>query len=121
MLVERPLPGWRPSTPEIIGSEINVLTQRFPAVVIHFCAGWNSHDRTMDRMIVAIQEQSEGRVSFVSCDTDLPENANLCRRCRVVNIPALGVIVASEAQRTIIGLRQTAQLVGEIESRLISR
>lgn len=72
----------------------------------------------MDDTIRAIQDRFAGRVRFVSCDVDRAENVELCRRCGIANIPAVGLIVAGEIRPTIIGFRQPSRLISEIETRL---
>lgn len=114
----RPIPGWSPSTPEVTDSTINEVVQRHPAVAIHFWAAWNGVDPPMDRVIQEIGPRFAGRLVFYSCNTDLAENVELCRRFRFGNIPALSVLVAGQPHKPIIGLRSPDDLVAQIETRL---
>jgi hypothetical protein len=100
------------------GPSIDDLAQRLPAIAIHLWAIWGAHDVPMDRSIQAIAGRFVGRVYFVSCNVDLEENVELCRRCRVMNVLALGILVAGMPRRPIIGFRDPELLAFEIESRL---
>ena len=97
---------------------IDDLTRRYSAIAIHFWAPWDGHDPPMDRSIQMIRGRFAGRVHFVSCNNDLEVNAGLVGRCGVVNIPALGILVAGVPRRPIIGLRDPEVLASEIEARL---
>jgi thiol-disulfide isomerase/thioredoxin len=116
--IPRPIPGWKPSTPAVTGRELSVLTQRYPAVAVHFWAEWDAHDVAMDERVQAVADQFRGRVHFVSCDVDLPENRELCERAQVVNVPLLQVFVGSRACQAIVGVRSAEDLALEIEKRL---
>ncbi|WP_165246523.1 thioredoxin family protein [Paludisphaera soli] len=92
--------------------------QQHPAVAIHFWAPWNGHDPAMDRSIQGISGRFAGRVVFVSCNTDLEENRELCQQCGFMNIPALGLLVSGHPPISVIGYRDPETLAGLIESRL---
>ena len=120
MNTPRPIPGWHPSTPAITGPGYDDLIRRHPAVLIHFWAAWNAHDRAMDGVIRAIQGRFAGRVHFASCDID-QDGGELYRRFGVVNIPTLGLIVAGAVRKpSIIGIPEPDRLAAAIESRLAS-
>jgi thioredoxin-like negative regulator of GroEL len=116
MAVPRPIPGWRPSTPEVRGLRVEDLVQQHPAVAIHFWAPWNGYDPLMDRSIQSISGKFAGRVVFVSCNVDLGENGELCQRCGFKNIPALGLLVSGHQPISEIGYRDPEKLAGVIES-----
>lgn len=108
---------WFPSTPEINGPEADRLGQ-YGAVAIHFWAPWNRIDVRMDVSIQAVAPRFADRVEFVSCNIDLAENAELCRRFGVLNVPTIGVLIDGRPRRPIVGLREPVPLAEEIESRL---
>lgn len=112
-----PIAGWIPSTPEVRGQEVDRFAQRGP-LAIHFWAPWNRIDARMDQSIQAVALRFAGRAEFVSCNIDLAENAELCRRFKICDIPAVGVLVAGAARRPIVGFRESDELADEIESRL---
>jgi thioredoxin-like negative regulator of GroEL len=116
MKVSRPIPGWRPSTPEVRGLTVEDLVQQHPAVAIHFWAPWNGADPPMDRSIQTISDRLAGRVVFVSCNVDHEENGELCQRCGFKNIPALGLLISGHQPVSIIGYRDPETLACEIES-----
>jgi thioredoxin-like negative regulator of GroEL len=95
---------------------IEKLTQQRPAVAIQFWAPWNGTDPLMDRSIQIISGRFAGRVVFVSCNVDREENGELCQRCGVKNIPALGLLISGHQPVSIIGYRDPETLAGEIES-----
>jgi thioredoxin-like negative regulator of GroEL len=101
-----------------VGDELAAVVGRHPAVAVHFWAAWNGWDPPMERSIQAIAGQFAGRVVFVSCDADRPENAALCRQLGVVNMPALAIFVSGVAGRLLVGYRQPEELAREIEARL---
>jgi hypothetical protein len=72
----------------------------------------------MDRSIQAIARRFVGRVYFVWCNIGLEENVELRRRCRIMNIPALGMLVARMPHRPVTGIRDPEMLAFEIKSRL---
>lgn len=109
---------WIPSTPEIRAQDIERFARRGP-LAIHFWAPWNRHDVCMDQSIQAVAPRFAGRVEFLSCNIDLAENIELCRRFNVWNIPAIGVLVAGAERRPIVGYREPDQLAEQIESRLL--
>jgi thioredoxin-like negative regulator of GroEL len=113
-----PVPGWRPSTPRVTAATFDEVLQLHPAVAVHFWAVWDGHDVTMDRRIRAVQPQFAGRIHFVSCDTDEPENRALCERCDVANIPMLAVFVGGEVRLPVRGLPSPDDLAKELEERL---
>jgi thiol-disulfide isomerase/thioredoxin len=90
-------------------------------VAIHFWAPWNGYDPVMDRAIQAVAKRFADRVHFVSCNIDLEENVELCRRFGVVNVPSLGLLVSGMTRRVITGCRAPEDLVSEIESRFHER
>ena len=118
MPVPRPIPGWSPSTPEVHGSTLDNLMRLHSTIAVHFWAAWNGYDPLMDDSIRAIRSSFEGRVYFASCNTDLEENGELCRRCRLTNLPALVVFVSGTPRGPIIGFREPGPLSEEIEARL---
>jgi thiol-disulfide isomerase/thioredoxin len=117
MDIPRPIPGWKPSTPAVPGGKIASLTQRHPAVAVHFWASWNALDKSMDESVQAIANLFEGRVHFASCNIDLPENLDLCRRSGFANIPAISVFVGDYVSKPIVGCCSPAELTIEIKKR----
>jgi thioredoxin-like negative regulator of GroEL len=116
MGVPRPIPGWRPSTPEVSGLGIDELVRRHRATAVHFWAPWNGHDRLMDSSIRDVSGRFAGRLVFVSCNVDLGENRELCQRCRFKNIPALGLLAPGRPPALVVGYRDPETLAGAIES-----
>ncbi len=114
----RPVPGFRPSTPPVTSKTITNMVVEHPAVVIHFWAEWNGVDVPMDRAIQEASKKLDKRIHFVSCDIDSPENADLCKRCNVVNVPFLAIIIGGQEKRGLIGLRPPGELVAELNKRL---
>jgi thioredoxin-like negative regulator of GroEL len=118
MEISRPIPGWRPSTPDVRGDAIADLLQQHSAIAIHFWAVWNGVDPPMDRSIQDIADRFAGRVWFVSCNVDLEENVELCRRFGVATVPTLGILVPDRQPQLLVGHRPPEQLAAEIETRL---
>lgn len=116
MVVPRPIPGWKPSTPEVRGLTIEQLLHEHPAIAIHFWAPWNGYDPPMDRSIERISGRFAGRVVFVSCNVDFVENRELCQGCGFKNIPALGLLASGHEPISVIGYRDPEILAGVIES-----
>lgn len=79
-IIFKPERNWRPSAPEVRGQDVDELCLQHAALAIHFWATWNRVDREMDRSIQNIVDQFAGRLWFVSCEIDLPENIELCQR-----------------------------------------
>ena len=111
----RPIPNWKPSTPETSGSEFKSLASIHPALAIHFWAPWNGYGPPLDRSIQAIGNAFSGRLYFASCNIDLPDNLVLVRHCRVATIPTLAIFKGEEPQGLIVGFREPAQLAEELE------
>lgn len=118
METSRPIPGWRPSTPDVWGDAIADLLQQHSAIAIHFWAVWNGVDPLTDRSIQDIADQFAGRVWFVSCNVDLEENFELCRRLSLATVPTLGVLAAGRQPKLLIGHFPPKKLAAEIETRL---
>lgn len=116
MEIHRPVSGWRPSSPEIVAGDFDLFAASHPAVAIHFWARWNGVDPPMDRNVQAIAEEFAGRVCFVSCDVDRPENRQFCKRSHVVNVPTIAVYRGKELHGTVVGLEQPQQLFFQIEN-----
>jgi thioredoxin len=114
----RPIPGWRPSTPEIVADDIPSLTASHSAVAIHLWAVWNGYDPPVDENIQAIASQFAGRVHFVSSDIDRAENRSLCERCNLTNVPTIVLFKGDQLKGTIVGMREPNQLTAELESLL---
>jgi thioredoxin-like negative regulator of GroEL len=100
--IYRPIPDWRPSTPPINPEAFEQLLKEHAAIAIHFWASWNGCDPVLDQSIQSIASEFAGRMSFYSCDVDREENADLCKRCRVVTIPWLAVFVSGTERRRIV-------------------
>lgn len=116
----QPRANWRPSTPPVTAANFDDVTNSHPTVAVQFWAIWNSHhDSKADTCIKEIVHQFDGRVHFVSCDTDLPENAELVRRLGVDNLPLIAVIVDGQRRSHIVGLQTPEKLAVELESRLL--
>ncbi len=118
MDIARPVPGWSPSTPDVLGPFIDDVMRQYPTIAIHFWASWNGADPLMDRNIRAVQDGFAGRVHFASCNVDNEVNGELLRRLGVVTIPTLGVLVSGTPRRSIVGCVPPYLLAAEIESRL---
>jgi thioredoxin-like negative regulator of GroEL len=93
------------------------LLKEHAAIAIHFWASWNGCDPVLDQSIQSIASEFAGRMSFYSCDVDREENADLCKRCRVVTIPWLAVFVSGTERRRIVGTRSPVELKNELEAR----
>lgn len=118
MKTHRPIPDWTPSTPEVRGRNVDDVVRRHFAVAIHFWAPWNGSDPPMNASILAIADRFVGRVAFYSCNVDLNDNVELCKHCRIANIPTLAIWVSGEQKLPIVGLREPDELATDIESRL---
>jgi thioredoxin-like negative regulator of GroEL len=116
--IPRPIPDWTPTTPAVDPSSLDELVAEQPAVAIHFWASWNAHDPTFDDSIRAVAPEFDGRVSFRSCNSDLPENLSLCQRFGVVTVPSLTVIVRGKQRRPIVGALPPERLAKELAARL---
>jgi thioredoxin-like negative regulator of GroEL len=116
--IYRPIPGWRPSTPEIVADDFPSLAASHSALAIHFWAGWNGVDPPLDRSIRVITGRFDGRVYFVSIDIDRAENRPLWDQCGIANVPTVALFRGEELQGLIVGLREPEQLAAEIEKLL---
>lgn len=114
----RPIPDWRPTTQQISADDLPLLTAIHPAIAVHFWAIWNGCDPPFDRNIQEVASQFAGRLHFVSCDIDRPENQPLCERCRIANVPTVAVFKKDQFLGRIVGLRDTDELVNQIEKLL---
>jgi thioredoxin-like negative regulator of GroEL len=116
--IPRPIPGWTPATPAVDPSSFDELVAEQPAVAIHFWAPWNAHDPTFDDSIRAVAPEFAGRVSFRSCNVELPENLPLCLRFGVNTVPSLAVVVRGQQRRLIGGALPPERLAKELTARL---
>jgi thioredoxin-like negative regulator of GroEL len=116
--IPRPIPGWAPTTPAVDPSSLDDFVVEQPAVAIHFWAAWNAHDPGFDDSIRAVAPEFAGRVCFRSCNSDLPENLQLCQRFGVVTVPSLVVIVRGQQRRPILGALPPERLAKELAARL---
>lgn len=110
-----PFPSWTPSSPAVVGSDLDRLLEQHPFVAIHFWAPWNGHDRTFDEILLSVTGQFSGRIYFASCNVDLPDNQDLVLLARVPNIPALGIFGTGASSALIVGMRSPKQLAAEID------
>ncbi|HVT30263.1 MAG TPA: hypothetical protein VHE81_19785 [Lacipirellulaceae bacterium] len=113
--IYRPIPGWRPSTPEIVADDFPSVAASHPALAIHSWEGWNGVDPPLDRNIQAIARRFASRVHFVSSDIDRAENWPLWDRCGAANVPTVVLFKGEELQGLSVGLRKPEQLAAEIE------
>lgn len=108
---------WQPEAPAIDVAAFDVLIATSAFVVVHFWAEWDAYDRQLDRALGPIRSEFADRVAFRSADVDQPDLASVCRACEFVNVPALAFFAHGKRQRTLVGLRTTAeirQLVAEL-------
>jgi hypothetical protein len=116
--IHRPIPGWRPSTPEIVADDFVSLASAHPALAIHFWAVWNGADPPLDKNIQAIAGRFAEPVCFVSCDIDRVDNRPFLERCGIANVPTIAVFKGTTLQGMIVGLRKPDQIAVEIEKQL---
>jgi thiol-disulfide isomerase/thioredoxin len=114
----RPIPGWKPSTPDIGEQSVEALCNQFPAVAIHFWASWNGVDPRMDRSIQQITDRFANQVKFFSADVDSECGTELAQRFGVATVPTLVVLRSGVKPRLVIGLRDAETLADDVESRL---
>jgi hypothetical protein len=108
--IHRPIPGWTPSTPAVKASSLPHVLDENALVVVHFWAEWNGYDPVLDRAIQSLPQQAIQGIYFCSSNVDVPENADLCRACNVLNIPALGCFIYGEFHRCAIGCHDSDKL-----------
>lgn len=113
-----PDPDRQPSTPAILAPDLDALIGRHPALAIHFWASWQYRlDEALDQTIRSIRPTFAGRVHFVACNLDRDDG--LGRRCRLVNSPAIVLIVGGKIQPAIYGANlPPARVAALIELRL---
>ena len=107
---ERQRETWRPRTDEFSLSDFSS-----EALVIHFWATWNARDREMDDILCPIAAQFSD-IEFRSLDVDNADYQELCVSAKVLNVPALAFYSTGAHIKTIIGIRQTAEIIREIQS-----
>ena len=95
---------WSPRTQPVVCGDL----ESCPAVVLHYWAAWDLHDREMDERPAAVRDEYANRVCFRSCDVDRPENRPFIQG--IANIPALGCFIRSRRFKSIIGLRSEEEL-----------
>lgn len=101
-------PGWRPS-----GAPYDAARpDRF--AVVHFWASWNRVDQEMDSRLKRLSDLFDESFALRSCDFDREENKPLVEQARVVNLPALAIVIRGEPHETIIGLRSETELRSRI-------
>ncbi len=88
---------------------------RMPRLIIHFWAKWDAHDRTMDANLRSAIERFEGRIGFRSIDIDVPQLHDICLDAGVANVPALGFYTTGNLARLLVGVRDSAVIINEIE------
>lgn len=109
---------WKSSLPPVVGDELDRVAASHPAVAIQFWATWNRADLLMEKNIRAIEGRFAGRVTFMSCDIDRPENLRMCKRLGVLNVPCVAVLVGGRPGRLILGLSEPEELARRIEAML---
>src|SRR5690606_5335161 len=118
MSIARPIPGWIPTTPPLVGESDVAQLDDQTIIAVHFWAPWNGVDPPFDELLRQLADQYASRVRFYSANIDLEENLKLCQQCQVLNVPALSIRVNGVWQQPIVGCRATADdLAAEIESR----
>ena len=120
MAAIRPIPGWRPSTPDIGCESFEDLDENSAAVAIHFWAPWNGVDPAMDQEIQQVADRFAGRVRFVSANIDTERGSELGARFGVANVPTIVVLASAAEPRLIVGHRGAEELATKIESKLSS-
>jgi hypothetical protein len=118
MTIARPIPGWTPSTPPIVGERDGAQLDERTTIAVHFWAPWNGIDPQFDQHIRQFADQYASCVRFYSANIDLKENRKLCEQCQIVNVPTLCMRVNGVWQQPIVGCRTAAELAAEIETRL---
>jgi thioredoxin-like negative regulator of GroEL len=107
--------SWRPYTPAIDLEALPKELVSHPLVVVHFWAVWDLHDRRMDKILQELRGRYAGSVEFRSLDVDLAEAHDLCRYCRIVNVPSLAAFVRGVWVDTLTGLRASAEIESQLE------
>lgn len=119
MIIARPIPGWTPSTPPIVGKSCLASLDDQATIAVHFWAPWNGVDPPFDELLRQLAGRFASRVPFYSANIDLEQNRSLCELCQVLNVPVLSIRVNGVWQQPIVGCRATAEeLAAEIDSRL---
>ena len=106
--------AWTPKTPLIAAPTLSSELPAIPLAVVHFWAAWNNVDRQMDELIQAVRPRFQDRIAFFALETDAKSAHDLCRECKVINLPALVFFRDGKRIETLIGLRPEAELVETI-------
>ena len=117
--IARPIPGWKPTTPDIGRESLERLGDEHSALAIHFWAVWNGADPLMDRGIQQIANQFANRVKFFSANVDTECGMELQQRFGVCNVPTLVVLRPDIKPRLIVGYGGAEELADKLESLLL--
>jgi thioredoxin-like negative regulator of GroEL len=117
--IARPIPGWKPSTPDLGQESLEDLCKEVGALALHFWASWNGVDPLMDRGIQQVADRFVGRVRFLSVDIDTERGIQLAKQFGVANVPTLVVMRTGAEPRLVIGCGNSEELATRIESKLL--
>ncbi len=101
--IARPIPGWKPTTPDIGRESLESLFDEHSALAIHFWAPWNGVDPLMDRGIQQIANQFANRVTFFSVNVDTERGVELAQRFGVATVPTLVMLRSNSPPRLAVG------------------
>ena len=117
--IARPIPGWKPSTPDVGEKPLEIPRGDFSALVIHFWASWNGVDPLMDDCVQQVADRFSSRVKFASADVDSERGTGLVQQFGVATVPSLLILKSDAKPRMIVGYRDPEKLAADIESRLL--
>ncbi|HXM35274.1 MAG TPA: thioredoxin family protein [Pyrinomonadaceae bacterium] len=76
-------------------------------VVIHFWAAWNLVDEQMTQPLTELTKTYGNSIAFASFDTSLDEHADICRKLKLLNLPALVLYKHGKHFETALGMGDT--------------
>ncbi len=67
-------------------------------------------DRQFDEQLLSVRDEFLGKIHLCCLDTDLAENLDVCRECRVTNMPAFACFIGGDWVETVTGCRREHEL-----------
>ena len=98
-----PPPSWRPTTTAVDAPSLEKALALKRVTVVHFWVAWCGNDRQMDDVIRNVRPDYEGRVNFLSMDSEATGNWTVALEAKVTNWPALVCYVDGRRVDTLVG------------------
>jgi thioredoxin-like negative regulator of GroEL len=87
-----------------------------PVAVVHVGFHWNSFDRTMQRTLIELAPEFDGKVRFAFLDVDRNETVEIIKQINLVNVPTLVYFQNGNHIATEVGMRPMDDVRGQIIS-----